>query len=54
MEKDGIKVNGKSIIGIMMLAAAKNSKITITTAGSDAPEAMEELGQLIKDGFGED
>ncbi len=51
---NGKKVNGKSIMGIMMLAAAKGSCIEITTAGVDEVEAMAQLEQLIVDKFGED
>jgi len=51
---NGKKVSGKSIMGIMMLAAAKGSSIEITTAGVDEVEAMAQLEQLILDKFGED
>ena len=43
-------VNGKSIMGIMMLAASKGSKIQITAVGSDAREAVEELERLVVSG----
>lgn len=51
--KDSNEVNGKSIMGILMLAAAKGSKITIRTEGTDAKEALEALGELIDNKFGE-
>ncbi|MBI2992888.1 MAG: HPr family phosphocarrier protein [Gammaproteobacteria bacterium] len=47
------KVNGKSIMGMMMLAAAQGSDIEITTSGRDETRAMEELGDLIQNRFGE-
>lgn len=54
IEKDGVEVNGKSIMGIMMLAAAKGSTIHLTVEGPDEQEAMKSLGELIRNGFGED
>jgi len=44
-------VNGKSILGILTLAAGYNSKITIKAEGEDAEEAVEALAQLVRDGF---
>jgi phosphocarrier protein len=52
--KDESSVNGKSIMGVLMLAASKNSKISITAKGDDAKEAMEALRKLIEEKFGED
>jgi len=52
--KDGLEVNGKSIMGIMMLAAAKGNRITISAEGMDEKEAMEALGTLVTTKFGED
>ncbi len=52
--KDDEEVNGKSIMGILMLAAPKGSQIIVTTDGEDEQTAMEAVGQLIKNGFGED
>jgi phosphocarrier protein HPr len=52
--KEGEEVNGKSIMGLMMLAAGQGSKLRIRCDGSDADKAMEELEQLIKAGFNED
>jgi phosphocarrier protein HPr len=48
------KVSGKSIMGIMMLAAGKGSNIEITTIGPDEDAAMAALEELINDKFGED
>lgn len=53
IEKDGMEVNGKSIMGILMLAAAQGSRISVAAAGEDAQQAMSAIGQLINDGFGE-
>jgi phosphocarrier protein len=52
--KEGEEVNGKSIMGLMMLAAGQGSKLRIRCDGPDADKAMEELEQLIKVGFNED
>ena len=52
--KDGNEVNGKSIMGLLMLAAPQGSKINVTVSGEDAEEAMKVIGTLINDGFGED
>lgn len=54
VSKDSLRVNGKSIMGVLMLAAAKGSKITIETKGPDANDAVSALGKLIEDKFGED
>ncbi len=48
------RVNGKSIMGILMLAAAQGSKITLEAVGPDAKQALEKLGQLVNDGFNEE
>ena len=53
IEKDGQKVNGKSIMGVMMLAAAKGSNIIIRAEGEDAQEAVDSLENLVKEKFGE-
>ena len=52
--KDGKTVNGKSIMGVMMLAASQDSKITITADGEDELAALEKLEALIGDRFGEE
>jgi phosphocarrier protein HPr len=49
----GKKVSGKSIMGIMMLAAAKGTCIEISTAGADEVEAIQQIEELILDKFGE-
>jgi phosphocarrier protein len=51
--RNGRKVNAKSIMGVMMLAAGKGSKITLEVAGPDEEQAMEALCALINDRFGE-
>jgi phosphocarrier protein HPr len=52
--REGVEVNGKSIMGIMMLAAAKGSSIVLKIEGDDETEAMAAMGELIGNGFGED
>ncbi|MBA4742914.1 MAG: HPr family phosphocarrier protein [Azoarcus sp.] len=54
MERDGRRVNAKSIMGVMMLAAAKGTTVVIDTEGADAGEAMQALEELIADRFGEE
>ena len=54
LAKSGIEVNGKSIMGIMMLAASKGATVTLTIEGDDEDEAMQVMGDLIEDGFGEE
>ncbi len=51
--KDGLEVDGKSIMGIMMLAAAKGSSVLLQVNGEDEGPALEGLEQLFKDKFGE-
>ncbi len=53
VEKDGLKVNGKSIMGVLMLAAEHGSRITIRCQGSDAERAAGELADLVRRGFEE-
>ncbi|MFT4101438.1 MAG: HPr family phosphocarrier protein [Burkholderiaceae bacterium] len=53
LTKAGRKVNGKSIMGVMMLAAAKGAKLQIQADGPDADEALQVLQGLIASGFGE-
>ncbi len=52
--KDGLEVNGKSIMGIMMLAAEPGSEITLLIEGEDEKEAFEALNDLISQKFYED
>jgi phosphocarrier protein len=54
VEKDGEQVNGKSIMGLMMLAAGQGSKLRITCEGHDAEKALEEIDGLIQRRFDED
>ena len=54
VEKDGEKVNGKSIMGLMMLAAGPGISITIKAIGKDAAKAVETLCKLVEGGFGEE
>jgi phosphocarrier protein len=51
VEKDDEQVNGKSIMGLMMLAAGHGAKLVVTAEGSDAEDAVRELGALIQNGF---
>jgi phosphocarrier protein HPr len=53
LSRNGRRVNAKSIMGVMMLAAAKGSKVAIETSGADEDAAMQALTQLIADKFGE-
>jgi len=54
IRKDSREVSGKSIMGVMMLAAAKGSQITLIAEGEDAQQALDEMAALIADRFGED
>ena len=54
LAKDGVGVNGKSIMGVMMLAAECGSSITIRATGPDAEQAAAALAALVADGFGEE
>jgi phosphocarrier protein HPr len=54
VSKEGEEVNGKSIMGLMMLAAGQGSKLRIRCEGLDAEKAMEELEALINAKFNED
>jgi len=54
VEKDGEQVNGKSIMGLMMLAAGQGSKLRVTCEGSDAEVAMVEIETLVLGRFNED
>ena len=52
--KDGEKINGKSIMGLMMLAAGPGSKVTLHVKGADANAAISELEELVKRKFDEE
>jgi phosphocarrier protein len=54
VSKDGMEVNGKSIMGVLMLAAPKDAKILIRAIGPDAEEAVAAIGELIAGKFGEE
>jgi phosphocarrier protein len=54
VSKEGEEVNGKSIMGLMMLAAGQGSKLHLRCEGPDADKALEELEQLINSKFNED
>ena len=54
VEKDGEQVNGKSIMGLMMLAAGQGSKLQVTCEGADAPKALAEIEAVIQRKFDED
>ena len=51
VEKDGLKVNGKSIMGVLMLAAERGSELRIRAAGDDASDAVVALVDLVGRGF---
>ena len=53
LSRNGRRVNAKSIMGVMMLAAGKGSKVTLETSGPDEDEAMNALCTLVADCFGE-
>jgi phosphocarrier protein HPr len=53
MTRDGRRVNAKSIMGVMMLAAAKGTTVTLETAGPDEDEALAAISELFADKFGE-
>ncbi len=52
IERDGMKVNGKSIMGVMMLAAENGADLTLSAQGVDAEYLIEEVSSLIEGGFG--
>jgi phosphocarrier protein HPr len=54
VSKDGHEVNGKSIMGVLMLVASKGTKVHLRAKGERATEALDALGKLIDDKFGED
>jgi phosphocarrier protein HPr len=53
VSRDGRSVNGKSIMGVMMLAAAKGTEIRVNAIGDDAEAALDAISSLINDYFGE-
>lgn len=54
VRKDDVEVSGKSIMGVMMLAAEHGSTIAIRTSGEDSEEALQALLGLVSNGFGEE
>lgn len=54
VEKEGLQVNGKSIMGVLMLAAEQGSTLRFTAAGPDADEALIALTDLVRRGFEEE
>ena len=54
VEKDGTRVNGKSIMGVLMLVAAKGTRITVYAEGPDAQAAIDAIGVLIENKFDEE
>lgn len=54
ISRNGRTVNGKSIMGVMMLAASCGSSIKLSISGADEEQALQQLEQLIQDRFGED
>jgi phosphocarrier protein len=54
VEKDGLQVNGKSIMGVLMLAAAQGSTLRFTASGPDSEEALQALTDLVRRGFEEE
>lgn len=53
VRKEDLEVNGKSIMGILMLAAPQGSRISLSVQGEDEQEAIKALTELVNDGFGE-
>jgi len=53
LEKDGVEVNGRSILGILTLFCPRGSRLTIRAEGADAEKAMEAFARLITEKFGE-
>ena len=53
LAKDGLEVNGKSIMGVLMLAAEMGSRLRISADGRDAADAVDALAALVERGFGE-
>ncbi|MCH8029036.1 MAG: HPr family phosphocarrier protein [Candidatus Dadabacteria bacterium] len=53
LSKDGYEVNGKSILGVLSLAAIKGTTIQIDASGADAEQVLNEIEELVESGFGE-
>ncbi|MCG6866212.1 MAG: HPr family phosphocarrier protein [Thiogranum sp.] len=54
LARNGQEVNGKSIMGVMMLAASRGSDITLIASGDDEGQAIDKLSELVEQRFGED
>ena len=54
LEKDGQNVNGKSIMGVLMLAAAKGTTVNVRTEGDEAQKCADAIAELFEKGFNED
>lgn len=54
LSTDKRTVSGKSIMGVLMLAAAQGTELKLSAEGNDAPEALAAIAALVADGFGED
>jgi len=54
LERDGLEIDGKSLLSILTMACPLGSTVTVRAEGSDAHDAVEALGKLIEDKFGED
>lgn len=53
LAKDGLSVNGKSIMGVLMLAAGQGSRLKVSARGEDAEDAVRALKELVSNGFDE-
>jgi phosphocarrier protein len=53
IEKDGHTANAKSVMGVLLLCGHQGSQVTVSAKGDDAQEAVNAIGQLIADRFGE-
>ena len=53
VERDGQRVNGKSIMGLLVLACPLGARLTVKVEGVDEQDALADLGKLVEDGFGE-
>ncbi len=54
IEKEGQRVNAKSIMGLLTLAAARGTRLSVICEGDDAQEAMDAVRRLVESGFGEE
>ncbi|NLE48529.1 MAG: HPr family phosphocarrier protein [Sandaracinaceae bacterium] len=54
LEKDGQRADAKSVMGVLLLCGQKGAKLRIEATGDDAEQAIEALGELIRDRFGEE